>query len=451
MKTNTLKRTICASLAGLMLALASCTSEEPTQPANNGSGQNNGTNSQVVHEYPQYPDAALSTQPLSAEMLEKSDTAPDASFYDSYRSYAADLFRQSCADEIRDGKNVMVSPESVMMALGMTANGAKGETLSQMETALGGMGIADINTAMQYRMNRFNASDKVKFNVGNSVWVRDDAGRIQIAQDFCDNVKRIYNADTFLAPFDNTTLDDINGWVNSNTDGMIPQILDEIPPDAVAYLINAMAFEGEWAEKYEDSQIFEDDTFTNSKGEKETVSMMYSSEDNYFEDENTTGFIKYYSGDEYAFMAMLPSEGTDLADYVSDMDGEKLSKLWSSASGDVNVCIPEFSFDYSNELSDELKAMGMEAPFGDGADFSAMAETSSGALYIDKVIHKTHIEVDREGTKAAAATAVQMVDECCIAETEEPKTVYLNRPFAYAIIDTESGTPIFIGAVNTVK
>lgn len=178
--------------------------------------------------------------------------------------------------------------------------------------------------------------------------------------------------------------------------------------------------------------------------------MLYSQEGSYFSDENTTGFMKDYEGHDYAFMAMLPSEDTDIADYVAGIDGDKLSKLWRSASGDVNVCIPEFTFDYNSELSDELKSMGMELPFTESADFSGMAETSSGALYINRVIHKTHIELDRNGTKAAAATAVVMTDECAMEE-EEPKIVYLNRPFVYAIIDKESGTPIFIGAVNTLN
>lgn len=270
-----------------------------------------------------------------------------------------------------------------------------------METALGGKGIDAINNAMQYRMNRFMANEDVSFNVANSVWVRDDANRIQMSQDFCDKVKSVYNADSFLAPFDSTTLDVINSWVNKNTNNMIPNILDYIPDEAVAYLINAIAFEGAWADNYEVYQISEDDKFTNYKGEEEKAVMLYSQEGSYFSDENTTGFMKDYEGHDYAFMAMLPSEDTDIADYVAGIDGDKLSKLWRSASGDVNVCIPEFTFDYNSELSDELKSMGMELPFTESADFSGMAETSSGALYINRVIHKTHIELDRNGTKAA--------------------------------------------------
>ena len=451
MKTTALKRTVCAALAGIILTMTSCgktnTSGSPSpaepEPASSNSAPSAEPDTPA-------PDIAMSTSPLSAEKLARGDKSPNSAFYDSYRDYAAELFRQSCTEDIKRGMNVMVSPESVMQALGMTANGANGETLSQMETALGGLGIEDINNGMQYRMNKFMDSKDVKFNAANSVWVRDDKGRIKMDQDFCDKVKQVYNADTFYAPFDNGTLNDINAWVNNNTNGMIPEVLDTINPEAVAYLINAISFEGKWAEKYEDSQIHEDMDFTNSSGEKEKVTMLYSDENGYFEDEDTTGFIKYYKGMDYAFMAMLPTEGTDLADYVANMDGGKLNRLWSSASGEVNVCIPEFSYDYGNELSDELINMGMPMAFSESADFSNMAETGTGELFINRVIHKTHIELDREGTKAAAATVVEMKDECVMIEPE-PKYVYLDRPFVYAIIDTDNGTPIFIGAVNTVN
>lgn len=481
MNNTYLKRTVCTALAGLMLALTACgnvTSDAPVTSESKPAASDNSAVSEpdetdditdipditepdepdepiddTSSEAPskrEVPAANISVEPLSVKELEKSEEKPSDDFLDSYRSYAAELFKASCTDDIKAGKNVMVSPESVMMALGMTANGAKDDTLEQMEKALGGQGIDVINNAMQYRMSKFTDSRFVKFNVANSVWVRDDSDVIQMKQEFCDKVKTTYGADSFLAPFDASTKDDINNWVKTNTYDMIPSIIDDIPDDAVAYLINAIAFEGEWAEQYKDFQIREDDTFTNSKGEEESATMLYSGESNYLEDNNTTGFIKSYKGGEYAFMAMLPSEGTDIADYVASMDGKKLKKLWNSRGGKVTACIPEFKYDYGNELSDELADMGMIVPFTGDADFTEMADTHD-PLYISRVIHKTHIELDRNGTKAAAATAVEMKCESAMIDDEKPKEVYLNRPFVYAIIDTESGTPIFIGAVTTVE
>ena len=459
MKATYFKRTICAALAGLMLALTACGNTDLKGQGNNnvsvvdpptGSGDTSSSNTNA-EDVPSPAAASLSVAPLSAETLAVPEGEPDEEFFTAYRKYAAELFSETCAEDLAKGENAMVSPESVMMALGMTANGAKGDTLTQMETAMGGLGIDKLNGSMLYLADKALNAENVRFNVANSVWVRDDAERITMKQEFCDKVKSFYGADSFLAPFDRTTCDDINNWVSNETNGMISEILDEIPDGAVAYLVNAIAFEGEWDAAYEDYQVQEGDIFTNSKGEEERVNMLYSTESEYLSDENTTGFLKFYKGYDYAFMALLPDEGIDPADYVSALDGDKLTGLWNSRRGcDVYAAIPEFTADYSNELSDELMSMGMELPFTDAADFSDMATTSSGALYISRVLHKTHLEVDRHGTKAAAATAVEMTDECD-AEITEFDTVYLNRPFVYAIVDTQNGMPVFIGAVNTVN
>ena len=435
MKTTTLKKTISAGLAGLMLILTGCGAAEPAaQKSTTPTGQNKN----------------MTVKPLSAAVLETADYQPDESFSNNYCNFAAELFKESCTESIKNGENVMISPESVMFAFGMAANGAQGDTLKQIEDTLGGTPLDELNNALQYHTNKLEMNTSVDFNVANSVWVRDDADCIQIKQDFCDKLKKTYDADTYLEPFDINTRDNINAWVSKNTNNMIPMIIDEIPEDSVSYIINAIAFEGKWDAEYEDDQIKENKKFKNSKGKREKVTMLYSEEHTYFEDEDVTGFLKYYDNREYAFMAMLPKKGTKLADFVSNLDGEKIKHYQNTYGDKVNVCIPEFSFDYDNELSDDLKAMGMELPFSPNADFSAMADTGTGGLYIDRVLHKTHVELDRYGTKASAATAAEdMV--LGIEKPEKPKTVYLDRPFAFAIIDTQNGMPIFIGAVNTVN
>lgn len=454
MKEN-FKKTLCAALAGLMLTLTACGNVAVGE--NPDSGKSDDISSKADENTSSAKDVAdpaavdLSVELLSEVNLNKPDNEPNEEFYSAYRNFAAELFARSCENNLKNGENAMISPESVMMALGMTANGACGETLAQMEAALGGTDIDRLNEAMLYLTDRAINSVEVKFNIANSVWVRDNEERIQMSQSFCDKVKSFYDADSFLAPFDQTTCADINGWVNNETNGMIPEILNNIPLEAVAYLVNAMAFEGEWREAYEDAQVREDGSFTNSKGEEERVTMLYSTESTYLHDDNTEGFLKYYNG-HYAFMGLLPEEGTDIADYVSALDGDKLTNLWNSRNNDSEVytAIPEFTADHSSELSAVLQDMGMELPFSANADFSGMAETGSGSLYISRVLHKTHIEVDRHGTKAAAATAIEMVDECAVL-IDDVHYVYLDRPFVYAIVDTMNGMPIFIGAVNSVN
>lgn len=376
---------------------------------------------------------------------------------DIFRSAAADfsieLFRQSAATEAAAGKNVLISPESVLSALSMTANGADDITLMEMEEVLcGGMDIQDFNCYMYTYNNKLTATEDVTFHLANSIWIKDNPAEIQVKEDFLQTDKNYYDADAFLADFDDTTVTDINNWVDTNTNGMIHQLLNEIPDEAVMYLMNALAFEGAWETPYEEQQVNENGTFTNHLGNEETVAMLRSTEDQYIVGEHVTGFVKSYQGGDYAFLALLPEEGTTVEEYMSSMDGSSFLSLYDNRTyQDVLVQIPEFTYEYDTELSEPLITMGMRNAFEETADFSKMADTNTGCLYINRVLHKTYIQVDRAGTKAAAVTAVEMTNECAMLEPAEPPTVYLNRPFVYAIIDTETGLPIFIGAVNTIQ
>lgn len=175
--------------------------------------------------------------------------------------------------------------------------------------------------------------------------------------------------------------------------------------------------------------------------------MLNGEEREYVGDDKATGFIKHYEDYRYAFMAILPNQEISVSDYLQQLDGEKLLSLYQNRKHNykVHTKMPEFSYDYSTSLNDTLEKMGIRKAFTREADFSNMATTD---LHIDEVVHKTHIELDRNGTKAAAVTAVIM--ETASAVTTKDVNVFLTRPFLYAIIDTETGIPVFMGAVNTV-
>lgn len=388
---------------------------------------------------------------MNAQAVESREI--DDTFRTAAASFSIELFRQSAVPEVSAGKNVLISPESVLSALAMTANGAKDTTRMEMENVIcGGMDIQDFNSYMYTYNNKLTATEDVTFHLANSIWIKDDPAEIQVKNDFLQTDKDYYNADAFLADFDESTVTDINNWVNANTNGMINQLLDIIPDDVVMYLINALAFEGAWETPYEEAQINENDTFTNHLGAEETVTMMISTESQYISGEDVTGFVKNYEGGDYAFLALLPEEGMTVEEYLASMDGASFLSLYDNRTyQDVLVKIPEFTYDYDTELSDSLIAMGMENAFERTADFSNMADTSTGALYINRVLHKTYIQVDRVGTKAAAVTAVEMTNECAMIDPQEPPAVYLDRPFIYAIIDTETGLPVFIGTVSTIN
>lgn len=424
-----LKRIASISLiSGLTLSLCACNNRSVPSPAS----QNNLTN------------------PIHAEAI--SGQAADDAFIASTADFSIELFRQSVQNSTA-GENILISPESVLSALAMTANGAGGTTRSDMESVLcNGMTMEEFNPYMYTYNNKLTESEDVTFHLANSVWIKDNEEEITVHEDFLQTDKNYYNADAFLAAFDGETVTDINNWVNANTNGMIPTLLNEIPKGAVMYLINALAFEGTWETPYEEYKINEEGTFTNSNGAEETVPMLNSTEGVYLTGDHATGFIKNYEGGEFAFLALLPEEGMTAEEYVDTLTAEEYLSLYNNREyRDVIVRIPEFSYEYSTELKEPLSNMGMAGSFSPSADFTNMADTNTGELFISRVLHKTYIELDRAGTKAAAVTAVEIKNEACAIDTEEPPTVFLDRPFVYAIIDTETGLPVFIGIVNTVE
>ena len=177
---------------------------------------------------------------------------------------------------------------------------------------------------------------------------------------------------------------------------------------------------------------------------------MYSEENIYLEDENATGYMKYYDGKNYAFVVLLPNRGIKLHEYINTLTGEKLQTILTNASDElIKTSLPKFTSDYDVEMSNILIALGMKDAFDeDKADFSSLGTITDNNISISRVLHKTHIAVDEAGTKAGAATAVEMQEKAAMIEQ---KSVYLDRPFLYMIIDTKANLPIFMGTVETLE
>lgn len=346
-------------------------------------------------------------------------------------------------------ENIMVSPVSIFNALAMAANGAKGSTLSQMEDVFG-ISTDECNNYLGQYNNSLPSGDKYKFNIANSIWV-NETDSFKTEPDFIKKNQNIFGAEVFPSQFSSKTAGEINSWVDKNTDGMIKDVVDDIPQDAMMYLINALAFDAEWKDTYDKEEI-KDGKFTKGNGTQQDVSFMYSTEGKYIEDENTTGFVKYYADSKYAFIALLPEEGMSMEDYIKSLDAEKLDGLINSMKKvHVNAAIPEFKSEYQASLKEVLQGMGMSDAFDSGkADLSGIGVSTDGNLCIDDVIHKTFIEVDEKGTKAGAATVIVAVATSAIVPYEE-KTVYLDRPFVYIIADCESWLPAFYGVVQGIN
>lgn len=376
------------------------------------------------------------------------DKANAAAIDFAVRLFQEDVKSQIVSDSETPGardQNKLISPISVLMALAMTTNGADGETLQQMERVLG-MEIGQLNAfSSEYLIN---LTEELK--IANSIWLREDA-RVTLEDAFGHANKTYYGADVYKRPFDQSTVDEINGWINEKTDGMIKKIIREIPEESILYLINALCFEADWEVPYVENQL-KKEIFTTSWGETQEVEMMYSMEDFYLEDEKAIGVMKHYMGRKYAFVALLPKEGVSIGEYAEYLSGEHLQELLANPQDcRVQTWIPPFEQDYEVEMSELLKNMGITDAFDvDSADFSNLGSCENGNIFISSVLHKTFIEVSLEGTKAGAVSGVDMAVGAVSQDTRPLKEVKLDRPFIYMIIDCETNQPIFMGTVNRV-
>jgi serpin B len=376
------------------------------------------------------------------------DVLPDM---DAGAAAATDFGVRLFQTSMEEGKNTLISPLSVLYALAMTANGADGETLAQMQQVLG-MDSDDLNCYMLAYMDLLPEAEEYKMSLANSIWFKDDPN-FTVNESFLQTNADYYGSSIYKAAFDEGTRNDINNWVKEHTDEMIPEILDEIPDEAIMYLVNALAFEAQWDDVYDEFQV-RDDIFTKEDGTKQDVEMMHADEYKYLSDDLATGFIKYYEGRKYAFAALLPNEGVTVQQYVDSLTGRHLQKMLADPEEiQVFTCIPKFESEYDIEMSEVLQEMGMTDAFDWRiADFSKLGTYNVDGMNIciNRVLHKTFISVAEQGTKAGAATAVEMVAEGA-AEIQEYREVILDRPFVYILIDCETNLPFFIGTMMDVN
>ncbi len=374
----------------------------------------------------------VSAAELSAG-FEKRETGIKAEHDDAfYNGFAITLLNEANVK----GENTLVSPYSAAVALALLTSGADGESLRQIEDAFGTDADA-LDAEAAYLLGSLKTSKECRIKTANSLWIKEDFKQ-DVKPEYLQKNADLFGAQVYAAPFDMKTVKDVNNWCGRHTDGMIKEIIKEFGADEVICGINALIFDAKWEEKYENDEIRKRD-FHNYDGTTAIREFLCRNEKSLYGD-GYVGFYKKYKGGDYCFTAIMPDGDTDIYDFLSTLDGEKLKSIWDNKTGEsCAVKIPEFSFDFEADLKTILESKGVTDIFTAGADLSKMSDSQ---LLISEFKQKTRIEFDRNGTKAAAITFFNGAKMAM-----PPAEVLFDRPFIFTITDTSNGMPLFIGIV----
>jgi serpin B len=377
---------------------------------------------------------------------QKISATVDSRFVSANTQFGFRLFAQLAKQDA--GKNVFISPSSVVLALTMIYNGAGGETQQEMAAtlALSGMSLQEFNQAnAAWRNLLANADAKVQLTIANSLWARKGIAFkpefIKRNQDFF--AAEISALDFALPNAPNT----INQWVNQKTNGKIIKIVDSIPSDAILYLLNAIYFKGHWATPFDKTKT-QDRPFTLLSGAKKKHPMMsQNGRFRYFKNEKFQAISLPYGAGRMSMYVFLPGKNFNLIALQADLSASNWESWMSQfRSTEGNIVLPRFKMEYEIVLNNALKALGMETAFDPRrADFGEMcAKSSSANVFLGEVKHKTFVEVNEEGTEAAAATSGGMHLNSL---PPPPFNMVVDRPFFCVIRDNQTGAILFMGSI----
>lgn len=373
-------------------------------------------------------------QTLNLKAKELSQSSSDFGF---------DLFK-TIESQGETEQNWMISPLSVSLALAMTYNGANADTKTAMENTLGfnELSADEVNSNLkQLSEALINVDDRVDVSIANSIWYKNG---FNVLPEFISTNQNYYNAEVSSLDFSSSNaVDVINNWVKANTQNKIPTIVEQIDPNVVMYLINAIYFKGNWKYKFDASENIQSE-FTYEDGSKQDIEMMtQKAKVKHLVNEEVDMVELPYGRGNWVMNIVLPIGANSTDDIIRNLSSSKWDTWVNSLSSptDITLRIPPFKFEYKKTLNDMLKAMGMSIAFTGAADFSKMANAD---IYIDKVEHKTFIEVNEEGTEAAAVTSVSM------KELIMPSEIFFicDKPFLFVIREQTTGTILFIGEVG---
>ena len=381
------------------------------------------------------------------ELVQVSLTPNQKSLVLSNNAFGFDMFRTINKAENTD-KNVFISPLSISLALAMTYNGANGDTKTEMQNTLRfpELSADEINGYFQKLSNTLLDLDPtVKLGIANSIWYREG---FYVLPDFISINQSYYNAEVKALDFgDPASVDKINGWVATKTNDKIKKVIDDISPDLVMFLINAIYFKGQWTYDF-DKDLTAQGQFHLSSTEQSTVPFMHQKGTlHYYSNDSLQLLEMPYGQENFSMVVLLPKQGYSVSALAEGLTPE----IWNgwladTSKANVEIAMPRFKFEYERKLNDDLIGLGMVKAFGP-ADFSKINPDAD--LYIDFVKHNSFVEVNEEGTEAAAVTVVGIVET---SAPPEPTFIpfIADHPFIFAIRETTTNTILFIGKVSSL-
>ena len=377
-------------------------------------------------------------EPKTFPLNEKQQAVIDAG-----NQFGLSLFQEVNIFE-KEGKNIFISPLSISMALGMTLNGAYNSTLDQMKTAMFFSKLSNDNVNKTYRYlldNLISLDPKVSLQIANSIWYKNT---FNVLPDFLNTNISYFDATVSPLDFNDPTAKDvINNWVKTKTNDKIKTIIDQIEDNMVMYLINAIYFKGQWKYQFKKTDTRNVD-FIKTDNTIISVPMMHLKSDMKFLVNDLFRAVELpYGEGNYSMLVMVP-EGSNNVNHLVDALNPENWNNWLSAmhvSKDADINLPKFKFEYELKMNNVLKAMGMTEAFEAGmADFSRINPDAD--LYITEVKHKSFVEVNEEGTEAAAVTSVG------IGFTSMPDNYFIaNKPFLFIIKEKNTNAILFIGKI----
>jgi serpin B len=379
----------------------------------------------------------------SAEAIE---TPIDPQLVATQTQFAFKLFSQISAQQ--PDRNAFISPTSVAMALSMAYNGARGETQQAMANTLGlqNTSLEALNSGNRTLKSVLEGLDEnVKLAIANSLWLNASTTLDPL---FLDSTRSFYQAEVATLDFSSPDAPSaINRWVNDKTNGKITSMVDRIEPETVLFLMNAVYFKGKWSQPF-DPKNTGDRPFTPASGSPKTLPFLSQTGDyRYLETDKFQAIRLPYGSGEFGFYVFLPKASTSLAQFTQQLNAETW-KTWMSQlrSREGSIQLPRFKLEYEVSLNEMLKTLGMEVAFNPAqADFSGISPPPP-PLVISQVKHKTVVDVNEEGTEAAASTGIEV--SVTSAPSQPPFAMIVDRPFFCAISDDKTQTILFLGQVT---